>query len=331
MDRTIFFKKENYKNGKFENIIFNSNMHLELEELKLNGTYESNIINTIYFKDVVASWNGSTFKNSYIEILLQFKTETNLWSEWFSYGKWSNLGCNIGSVRNQKDELGAMYTDQIVVNSEMCAVAFKYKIKFYRESVDIKSPILRENIFTFTAKNSDVADEKYLIEDIDIKVPEKSQMIVPEIGNSICSPTSISMLMAYYGIDQKPENVAANCFDNGARMYGNWSYNVAYAGENGFRAYVKKCNSISELIDIVKTGQPVAASIKTQEQKMIAGSPQAYKYGHLLVLRGLTKDGFVIVNDPASKEVENVKRHYKISEFEKAWSGYIYLIESKMD
>ena len=38
-------------------------------------------------------------------------------------------------------------------------------------------------------------------------------MVVPEIGSVICSPTSVSMVLEYYGYDIDTEEVAENVLD----------------------------------------------------------------------------------------------------------------------
>ena len=40
------------------------------------------------------------------------------------------------------------------------------------------------------------------------------------------------------------------------------------------------------------------------------------------------KDGeeYIIVNDPASPEVDKVRREYKLSDFEKAWRNIVYIV-----
>lgn len=51
--------------------------------------------------------------------------------------------------------------------------------------------------------------------------------------------------------------------------------------------------------------------------------------GHLLVVRGFTPEGDVIVNDPAAASDEGVRRVYKRELFQRAWldrSGVVYII-----
>jgi len=55
-------------------------------------------------------------------------------------------------------------------------------------------------------------------------------------NHSICSPTSLTMLLKYYGKNLEPNDVTKGTFDTGSEAYGNWPQNVAYAGEQGMKA-----------------------------------------------------------------------------------------------
>jgi len=148
-----------------------------------------------------------------------------------------------------------------------------------------------------------------------------SQMNIPEIGKSICSPTSLTMLINNYDYLKDAYDVA--------KVYGNWSYNMAYASEIGFKSFVRFCENVDILIKYISSGIPVAASIKTTDKDDLKGAPQIFPSGHLLVIRGFLTNGKtqIIVNDPASKDVENVKRYYEFSEFLKVWNKVIYVLE----
>jgi len=53
----------------------------------------------------------------------------------------------------------------------------------------------------------------------------------------------------------------------------------------------------------------------------LTGSAVSSSAGHLLVIVGFTKDGRVIVNDPAASSNSSVRRVYDRGQFEKAWLG----------
>jgi len=333
-DRLIINKGEDFNSGEKKNVELNDEGEIVLTSSATEGQYISPILKTKAFKDIVVSWNADTPDDTEVEIMVQTKLDDE-WSQWFSYGKWSSNGYK-GSVRNQRDSVAVMDIDTLKVLSLDGAEYLRYSVKLTRKDANTPSPRLR-NIFialNLVEKVEPVlaSDLNYLVE---LDVPERSQMVVPEIGNVICSPTSLSMVLEYYGYDLETEEVAEKVLDEDAYIYGNWSYNVAFGGTKCKYAYVERCNSINDIKEKIAQGIPVIASIKTQSEKELTGAPQAYPSGHLLVVRGFTiKDGeeYVIVNDPAAPEVETVRREYKVSEFEKAWNNKIvYILRESLE
>lgn len=327
----IFNTKDDFKNGEYEDVKINDNGEIVLEDLKLYGKYTSPIMNTDKFNELVASWNIDTPEETEIELSVQVKIEDE-WTMWFSYGKWSENGYR-GSVKNQSEKMAKMSIDTLEILYGKDADAVKYCVELTRKGENTSSPKVR-NIFValkLTEPTEKVfsKDMDYLVE---LDVPERSQMIVPEIGNIICSPTSLSMVLEYYGQNMPTEEVAEKVLDKGANIYGNWTYNASYAGTKGLNAYVARYSSVDEIKENISNGIPVIASIKTKSENTLVGAPQTYPSGHLIVIRGFTvKDGeeYIIVNDPAAPEVETVRREYKVSGFEKAWSKIVYILNQE--
>lgn len=324
----IINRGEDFKLGEMENLKFNEKTEIILDDNITEGRYLSPIINTSEFKELVSSWNIDTPNGTEIELSIKVKVEDE-WSMWLSYGKWSSSD-RRGSIKGQKDTIANMSIDTLETLDDKNAKAFQYNIILTRENSDVESPRIR-SIFT-TLKLSDETipvlgeNKDWLIE---LNVPERSQMIVPEIGSVICSPTSLSMVMEYYGNNLKTEEVADKVLDGTGNIYGNWSYNVAFAGSQGFTSYVARFASINEIKDKIANGIPVIASIKTKSEGILKEAPQAYPSGHLLVVRGFTiKDGkeYVIVNDPAAPDNSTVRREYEVAGFEKAWSKIVYIL-----
>ncbi len=321
--KLVIIEKEDFLKGSLNNLELINNS-LILKKGYLSGIYESEEIENNKFKKIVASWNVNTTKDASVEIKVSFY-KNDKWSMWFSYGKWSNNGLNEGSIVKQHDDLGKISIDTINVKNGFSEV-LKVKVIFKRKNSKLESPLLRRIILS-SFKEFENIDCK--LTDIDIEVPKISQMLIPEIGKSICSPTSLTMLINNYKYLKDAYDVSQSCFDNGAGIYGNWSYNMAYASEIGFKSYVRFCENADIFIKYVSSGIPVAASIKTADNDVLKGAPQSYPSGHLLVIRGFSTNGNpqIIVNDPASKEVENVKRYYDFSEFLKVWNKVIYVLE----
>lgn len=325
---TLFIKGKSFMEGKLNNVIITDEYEIVLEKGFNEGYYESELIETIKFKELVASWNCKTNTNSSVELMVKINTP-NGWSNWFSYGLWSTDGNNRAGESETQDEVAELDIDIIRPKTEG-GKDLKFRINLKRISTEVMSPRVRLVTFTMAAYEKDFFTESIEISNIDLDVPERSQLVVPDIGGVICSPTSVSMILEYLGTNESTEKVATGCKDNYNKKYGNWSYNVAYAGEKDYEAYVKRCSTIRDVVNLINSGIPVAASIKTKDVKELDGTLQPHTNGHLIVIRGLIKKeniDYIIVNDPASKTLDVVKRHYKLDQFINVWSKIIYVIK----
>ena len=324
----VINRGEDFKLGEGDNVQLNHNNEIILKENELKGYYQSPMIHSNEFTELVSSWNVNTPKGTDVEVSFQVKVGDN-WSMWFSYGKWSS-NRDGGSIDGQKDEIGKMSIDTLTMLGGKKADAFKYKVMLTRNDSSIHSPRIRAISaalkLSITAIPAFDINTNYLVE---LDVPERSQMIIPEIGNIICSATSLAMVLEYYSKKIATEEVAANVLDNSAEIYGNWSYNVAYAGTMGLNAYVFRFSTIGEIKNKIAEGIPVIASIRIKSKDELQGAPSAYPSGHLVVVRGFVmRDGeeYIIINDPAAPNNETVRREYKVSEFEKAWVNIVYIL-----
>ena len=163
-----------------------------------------------------------------------------------------------------------------------------------------------------------------------LDVPYRNQGSVPEIGGSICSATSLSMLLLYHGEEVEVEDVAWGVRDYGAGRFGNWAYNVAYAGELGYDAYIDYYD-----IDAIKwaiyTGHPVACSIKVQQGQLTeSGHPGYQTNGHLICVVGYQERNgkkWLLINDPGHSDVKSMLE----SEFETIYRGVSYIVQKRPD
>jgi len=163
-----------------------------------------------------------------------------------------------------------------------------------------------------------------------IDVPEKSQMAYLN-GNSLCSPTTVSMLMTYWAAQlNRPElekdvpEVERQVFDANWKGTGNWPFNTAYPGSfDGMRGYVTRLDDISELEDWIASGLPVGVSLCYNKLRGKNGPPS----GHLVVCVGFTENGDIILNDPGTSR--HVRKTFTRKQFIEAWMNSkraVYLI-----
>ncbi|GAU77811.1 C39 family peptidase [Fusibacter sp. 3D3] len=301
---------------------------LILEDQQNHGIYESEVIEVNPFTNLVMSWRSKTHENASVEIWVKIRTEGR-WSSWFSYGKWSDQGNNTGSFSGQKDILATLDVDLLLVNrghADACAV----RVELFRKDIETPTPVFENYYMAFKPVEGCVkvpfVDKAV---DIHLKVQAYSQLDIPEIGNKICSPTCVSMVMAYYGLEKQITDTAKGVIDNGTGIYGNWSYNVAYANERGFRSHVERLENLHEISLYLKEGIPLIASIKTRDLGALQGAYQTYPSGHLVVITGLFyKEGqyYFRVNDPAANTSDKVPREYLVEEFLNVWNGIVYVI-----
>jgi hypothetical protein len=164
-----------------------------------------------------------------------------------------------------------------------------------------------------------------------LDVPERSQRVEStELADRVCSPTSLGMLLEFWGHPKPTAQVARAVYDHGAKVYGNWSFNVAYAAEHGLSASVAHLSSLADLELEIAAGRPVVISHRYSEGELSA-SPLPSTTGHLIVVVGFDAEGRVVVNDPAAAKGE-VRRVYAREELRRTWlgngQGIAYLISA---
>lgn len=150
-------------------------------------------------------------------------------------------------------------------------------------------------------------------------VPFRSQFTDrPELAGRLCSPTSVSMVLAYRG---KPTDVldVANCaFDASHEIYGNWPRNVQAAYVMGVPGYLTRVSNWREVERYVARGTPLVISIRVKPGELPA-APYSDTDGHLIVLTGFAANGDVTVNDPAVREPDKGRRVYPRADLERVW------------
>jgi hypothetical protein len=144
-------------------------------------------------------------------------------------------------------------------------------------------------------------------------------------------PTAADTAWVDPPIDPQVDYAARNVFDYRYDGAGNWPFNAAYAARFGLEGFVTRLRSLAEAEAFVAAGIPLVASVSFKKSKLDGAGYSTN--GHLLVIRGFTRSGDVIVNDPASHLVADdtqVRVIYDREQFENTWvphsGGIVYVI-----
>ncbi len=157
-----------------------------------------------------------------------------------------------------------------------------------------------------------------------LDVPVRSQYVT-ENERGWCSPASLSMIHAYYGLDVSVEETARAVFDRAYNGTGNWSFNVAFSGSLGLRGVVGHLRNLDHAQRLIERNVPIAISYSWRDGEL-PGAPLERSDGHLAVLCGFTANGDCVLNDPAARSVRAV---YPRAAIEAIWqrnAGVAYVI-----
>lgn len=303
-------------------------------------------------KSLIPSWSIDTPNGTWarIDVRVRSGSKTGSWDTVARYAT-DTTRIKRSSYSSQTDDLARLSTDTIVANSGKTFSRWQVRVLLMRHVAASKSPTLHavNGVAASYTSRSVGTSKTIMTSGKDLKVPQSSQMIhrgeYPQWGGggeAWCSPTSTSMIMRYFKrgpraadyawtryADGFVDHAARYTFDHGYSGTGNWSFNTAYAADHSLDTFVTRLSSLRDAERFIKAGIPLVASIAFSKGGL-SGAPISSTPGHLLVIRGFTKNGNVIVNDPAAPRNSTVRRVYKRSQLERAWlkgsGGVVYVI-----
>jgi hypothetical protein len=308
--------------------------------------------------ELVASWTAAAPAGTWLQVEMRAHTSTGHDTKWYVMGRWAEDDGDIHrtSVDGQRDADGTVFTDTFVPASGTSIGSYQLRVTLYRLPGSAAAPVVR----TLGAVASAIPErDEFPVSPsggawgIELNVPRFSQDIhegqYPQWdggGEAWCSPTSTSMVVASYGRGPSPADyawvdpsyadpwvdyAARNTYDYTYEGAGNWPFNTAYAGRFGLDGFVTQLRSLTELERFIRAGIPIVTSQSFQADELPGAGYSTN--GHLMVIRGFTRTGDVIANDPASANNDAVRRVYPRAAFEKVWQrstgGVVYVIHPK--
>ena len=289
---------------------------------------------TIPWNELIVSWNADAPTGTFLKVEAQAILENHR-TRFYTLGIWSpdNQIFKRTSVRSQKDSDGKVDTDTL----RLTHLAEAAQLRITLGGTNGSQPTLKFLGLSFA--NTKIAP---VVRPPDhaawgkiIPTPEHSQFGYPN-QKGWCSPTSLSMVLSRWAqVLNRPEmdlavpTVAGDVYDDGFAGTGNWPFNTAFAGSfTGLRSYVTRLDDLAEVEDWTAAGIPVILSARWDWLK--PGRPMDDD-GHLVVCIGFTKDGDVVINDPATRleRGDSVRRIYKRADVIHSWTksdNVVYLV-----
>jgi hypothetical protein len=293
---------------------------------------------------LVASWNASTPRNTWLQVEMRGRTGAGATTPWFVLGRWAHGDQDIQrtTVSGQQDENGFVDVDTFVARSGITLSSYRLRVTLYREAGTRATPRL-----TMVGAMTSAIPDRFTVPTSpsagawgrELPVPRYSQNIhvgeYPQYGGggeAWCSPTSTEMVVEYWGrgpsradlawvdpsyADPSVDHAARFTYDKDYDGTGNWPFNTAYAARFGLAAHVTRLSSLADVEKLILAGIPVITS-----QSFLAEELDGAGYGtagHIMVIVGFTEDGDVIAHDPASSSNDEVRNVYRRDQFETIW------------
>lgn len=280
------------------------------------------------FDEVVPSFDAWTPEGTWITVKVRARV-SGRWTRDYVLAVWAFESGTVErhSVDGQDDADGRVSTDTLALAAPADALQV---IVVLCSEVGGVTPVVRalaaSAFDTTRAPRPDPGDPS--VWGTVLPVPGRSQMIYPDGGEVWCSPTSTSMLLAYWAdvlqepaLRQTVPATAALTFDWIYGGNGNWPFNTAHAvaaAGGRLQGFVTRLDSFAQLERLIAAEVPVAISVSYGAGEL-GGSPIRSTAGHLIVIKGFTANGDVVSNDPAFGADDAVEVSYDRAELDRAW------------
>lgn len=264
------------------------------------------------FDDLVGSWNAEVPPGASLEMHVRVRRGAD-WSGWFLLGR-AEPGRWISAERQ---ESGFGFVDVDTLKLKEKAAAFQYRFSFTAS----KRPVVLKLAAVAVSDGKAAPLPPFGGKAAALRVKPRSQMEESEkYRQDICSPTSLGMALAHWGVRRKTVELAEKVRDSRTGLFGHWAFNAASAGDLGVESWVARLESLRDLERAVADGRPVVASL-TWRAGELSGAPIKSTSGHLMLVVGFTAKGDVIVLDPAAPRASSARRVYDRRQFHDAWIG----------
>jgi peptidase C39-like protein len=304
------------------------------------GRWISPVVETDFeFTELLPSWNVDTPTDTGVRFEVRARdARSGEWSPWLHAGLWGRT--TFHPERPVWFEGGFVNVDILILMRPADAYQIRAQLESYHLAGE-NLPRVRRIAAVHSGVVEDEAMRAAVTEPVtiegewarDLGVPYiQQQSLGPPIGTSVCSPTSVTMVLRHWGFDEPLLDNAMAIYDPEFNLFGNWNRAVTLPGELGLDAWLIRFRTMDQIRAEIARGQPVIASVVIKQGEI---TDLTYSGGHLVVIRGLTPEGDVILNDPFLPEGEGgAAAIWRAEEFAHVWfdrGGVGYIIRPPAD
>lgn len=342
---SLFWGADGFRHARFQDARFDPRLGgVRLTDSRLgayasSGWVELGELSFPAFDRAVPSWNADCPEGTFVVVELAWKDESGSWSPYLEVARWGDEAFTVNppkEERAKKAEGGRINEDTL----ELAKLAGRLKLRVQLNSSRPDASPLLSLLGVATVRK-----DRQLVENNQpgpawgkaIPAPPRSQGAErADISSRICGPTSASMALAAFGVALPTAEVAGACYDRLNDIYGNWPFLAAgmsqllrRAGDRlpnrpgavkAYQSFVHYAPDWKDVEAEVLAGNVAIASIHYGPHELTA-SPTTASEGHLVLVRGFTRSGDVVVNDPAGRQPQMVLRTYQRSELHRARHG----------
>ena len=321
VDRLTFFDSADaFRSGYFDHVVLAGDDptritldHRPQKGFPRDGFWTTKQVETDFpFTEFLPSWNLIAPENT--GVLFQVRTRdqtTGVWSPWLRMGSWGRV-----DDRRSVSRSDFSHVDEDTLKLDRPANAYQFRAWLQSFGFELhETPSIRRIAITYSGPISD--DSVWAKRSHpdpgppsrwarDLPIPYRPQGDNEDaVTGMTCSPTSVSMVLHFWGTNRSTMENALAIWDDRNQIFGNWSNAVQRCGELGMDAWLQRFHNWDEVKEMIANGQPVIASIMYEPGSFDDAPIFKFTEGHLIVIRGFTPDGMVIVNDPGKRDKGN--------------------------
>lgn len=292
------------------------------------------------FDRVVPSWNADCPAGTFVVVELGTSPDGGkTWSRWIEAARWGDRETlrfqPAGEVVKADGDV-RMNEDTLELKQKADRLRVRVTLRTERPGV---TPLVTLLGLAVADKSQEVAadDSPGPAWGKEIKTEFRSQgWEQSDMSYRLCGPTSTTMALTAHGVALPTADVARACWDDANGIYGNWPFIAAAASDlmrrnaqripeksgyrKAFRSWVAWPADWKLVEQEVLAGHPVVVSIRFGKGEL-KGSPTIASDGHLILVKGFTRDGHPIVHDPAFRAASKGRVVYDRQELHRARHG----------